>query len=288
MVEAYFRGLAHAHTVLSNHPGHRESNLTLREIAGYLRSMPDEPWEFVALAEHTSNPGKPRAMRGDEPQLVQLLQVPESAGDLKLIRGLEVSILPDGSLDAPDEYLERFELVIASRHQLARRVEKSPRAIAEHFEAAARHPAVDILGHPNRYIEDVKSVNWADIFAGAAASGTAIEVNLNIFPGWPRFGGARWISGEHARWREWLRLLAVSEAKVFIGSDVHQRSQLFRLIHEWERATNGHPKAHHDRLTRLTAMLAEVGIPPERVVSRSAASLNAWLATPKPQRVQLP
>ena len=42
--------------------------------------------------------------------------MPSSAGRFRVLKGIEVDILADGSLDFPDEVLRTFDLVVASVH----------------------------------------------------------------------------------------------------------------------------------------------------------------------------
>ncbi len=284
LIAQYVGGLSHVHTWRSNFPGHHESGIALEELAGMVREVEGRPWEFIALTEHTTNPARPERTDDDTTHLVALKLRNERVQGLKLLHGLEVSILRDGRLDVSDEYLEAFDLVLASRHSLPRRIEKNPARIAEHFSAACGSSKVDVLGHPNRFILEVGRVDWKGIFEEAARTNTAVEVNLNIFPRWPRFGGARMMTRSMRHWRPWLEALAASGAPVFIGTDIHQYHQFNLLEREWIRARSGAPSSPKDRLPRLVATLSELGIGPERVISRSYDALTTWLKPPKSKR----
>jgi DNA polymerase (family 10) len=99
------------------------------------------------------------------------------AEGFRLLHGCELEIRADGSLDFEDELLERFDLVVASLH-VARR---QPRGqLTARVLAAIRSPHVDVLAHPaGRMIqarEDL-DLDWEAIYAEAARTGTALEVN---------------------------------------------------------------------------------------------------------------
>ena len=53
--------------------------------------------------------------------------------------------MPDGSLDLPDELLERLDIVLASLHDDAG---QTPEALLSRYAAAAGHPLVNVLTHP--------------------------------------------------------------------------------------------------------------------------------------------
>ena len=63
---------------------------------------------------------------------------------IELLAGSEVNILPDGSLDYPDELLDELDWVIASVHSSFR---MSSDAMTERIVRAIEHPLVDAIGH---------------------------------------------------------------------------------------------------------------------------------------------
>jgi DNA polymerase (family 10) len=100
-------------------------------------------------------------------------------GSMRVLKGIEVDILADGSLDYPDEVLATFELVIASVHSRFNldRAEQTERMIR-----AVSNPYVDILGHPTGRLLLTRDPYPVDIFAvidAAAARGVAVEVNAH-------------------------------------------------------------------------------------------------------------
>src|SRR5439155_14847697 len=64
--------------------------------------------------------------------------------DIKILKGTEVDILADGTLDFPDEVLSRLDFVIASVHSGFKMEEKEMTA---RICRALSNPHVDILGH---------------------------------------------------------------------------------------------------------------------------------------------
>ncbi len=99
--------------------------------------------------------------------------------DLVLLAGAEVDILPDGSLDYPDEVLAELDVVVASPHVSL----SQDRATAtRRLLAAIRNPHVHILGHPTGRIVGRRRGLQPDIDALCAAAsehGTALELNAN-------------------------------------------------------------------------------------------------------------
>ncbi len=94
----------------------------------------------------------------------------------RLIKGIEANIRADGSVDMTSGELAKLELVVAAPHSVLRSpADQTPRMIA-----AVETPGVHILGHPRGRIYGSRpgvSANWDDVFAAAAKSGVAVELD---------------------------------------------------------------------------------------------------------------
>ena len=95
----------------------------------------------------------------------------------RLLHGCELEIRADGRLDYPDELLASFDLVVASLHVGRRqtRAELTARVLT-----AIRNPHVDVIAHPaGRMIgtRDDLDLDWEAVYAEAARTGTALEMN---------------------------------------------------------------------------------------------------------------
>src|SRR5260370_30156496 len=64
---------------------------------------------------------------------------------VKLLRGIEVDILEDGTLDLPQDILEELDWVVASVHS---KLDQEPAAMTARLLRAIRNPMVDVIGHP--------------------------------------------------------------------------------------------------------------------------------------------
>ena len=95
----------------------------------------------------------------------------------RLLHGCELEIRADGHLDYPDELLARFDLVVASLH-VSRRQPRDE--LTQRTLNAIRNPHVDVIAHPSgRMIQtrDDLDLDWDAVFAEAARTGTALEMN---------------------------------------------------------------------------------------------------------------
>jgi DNA polymerase (family 10) len=95
----------------------------------------------------------------------------------RLLHGCELEVRADGALDYEDALLERFDLVVASVH-VARR--QSRAELTRRTLNAIRSPHVDVIAHPaGRMIQtrDDLDLEWDAVYAAAASTGTALEIN---------------------------------------------------------------------------------------------------------------
>jgi DNA polymerase (family 10) len=98
-------------------------------------------------------------------------------GCFTILKGVEVDIMPDGTLDLPVELLDKMDLVVASMHvQL-----DQPQEIATaRLIRAIENPYVNIIGHPGGRIYpmlDVIDLDWERVYRAAAFNQVALEIN---------------------------------------------------------------------------------------------------------------
>jgi histidinol phosphatase-like PHP family hydrolase len=99
--------------------------------------------------------------------------------DFTILQGIEVDILPDGTLDLPDEALASLDLVIASPH-LQLRMEAAQ--MTERMLRAVEHPHVDVIGHPTGRRPGSRagaSYDFDKVFAAAARNGVLLEMDCD-------------------------------------------------------------------------------------------------------------
>jgi DNA polymerase (family 10) len=95
----------------------------------------------------------------------------------RLLHGCELEVRSDGLLDYDDALLSRFDVVVASVH-VSRRQPRDE--LTRRTLNAIRSPHVDIIAHPSgRMIQtrDDLDLDWDAVYAAAAETGTALEMN---------------------------------------------------------------------------------------------------------------
>ncbi|OGA02201.1 MAG: DNA polymerase III [Betaproteobacteria bacterium RIFCSPLOWO2_02_FULL_62_17] len=134
---------------------------------------------YLAITDHSR---RLAAAHGLDPQRLRR-QLDEIAGTalpgITLLKGIEVDILEDGTLDLPDSVLRELDIVIAAVHSSfnlsrARQTSRILRALA--------NPLVTMLAHPSgRLIESREpyDVDMPQIVRKAAARGRFLELNAH-------------------------------------------------------------------------------------------------------------
>jgi len=171
-MRALVRSDLHCHTTWS------DGGASIRAMAENARALGHT---HLAITDHSPRLTIAHGLspeRLDE-QLDEIDRLNIELAPFRILRGMEVDILLDGSLDLPEESLARLDVVVASVHsKLAMPADEMTRRMV----LAVASPHVDILGHctgrqimgtpraPSRFDADL-------VFAACAQFATAVEIN---------------------------------------------------------------------------------------------------------------
>jgi DNA polymerase (family X) len=101
----------------------------------------------------------------------------EGQGDMVLLHGTELNIQPDGTVDWDEEFLQGFDVCVASVHSLFTMAKDE---MTRRIIKAMEHPCVNIIGHPTgRQIGRRPAIEFDmdEVCKAAARTGTALEIN---------------------------------------------------------------------------------------------------------------
>jgi DNA polymerase (family X) len=164
------RGDLHVHTTWS------DGKASVLEMATAAREL---GYEYLAICDHTPNVRVVPGLDADDlrRQADEIAAVNEELAPFRVLRGSEVDIRGDGSLDLPDDILAELDWVQLSLHagQRQERLELT-RKVTE----AMRHPAVRALSHPKGRMINHRPPNALDLertFEVALETGVALETN---------------------------------------------------------------------------------------------------------------
>lgn len=146
-----------------------------------IRAAVERGYRFVGISEHSQIAAYAHGLdavrlREQSEEIDRLQKKYES---IRILKGIEVDILPDGELDLDEASLSRLDFVIASIHSAFRLDEK---AQTERICRAISNPLVDILGHATGRILQGRSgyaVNLDEVFKAAARHKKCIEINAS-------------------------------------------------------------------------------------------------------------
>jgi DNA polymerase (family X) len=139
----------------------------------------DRGYDYIAICDHTPAVGAVQGLRADDVrrQAEEIAEANERLAPLRILRGIECDILPDGRLDLPDDVLAELDWVQASVHGGQR---MPARQMTDRVLEALRNPYVRCLSHPTgRYINR-RPENALDLdraFEVALEHDVAIEIN---------------------------------------------------------------------------------------------------------------
>ena len=135
-------------------------------------------YSYIAITDHSKSMKIAHGLDEDRllEQLKVIKEINKSLKGFKVLAGIEVDIMPDGSLDLSDEVLKELDWVVASVHS------RFNEDATERILAAIYNPYVTCIAHPSGrmiFQRDSYPVNWDEIFKAASETGTALEINAH-------------------------------------------------------------------------------------------------------------
>ncbi|MEE9542833.1 MAG: DNA polymerase/3'-5' exonuclease PolX, partial [Thermodesulfobacteriota bacterium] len=171
---ADIKGDLHMHTVESDGSG------TIKEMA---EEAIKRGYEYIAITEHSKATGVANGL--DDKRLLKHIdridKFNESLKDKKIpfhvLKGAEVDIRADGSLDYPEEILRKLDIRIGAIHS---GFTQSREKMTARVITALSSGLVDILAHPTGRIINIRApyeIDMEAVIKAAKESGTAMELN---------------------------------------------------------------------------------------------------------------
>ncbi|MFJ9012682.1 DNA polymerase/3'-5' exonuclease PolX [Streptomyces canus] len=167
--EQDIRGDLHTHTDLTD---------GLTPLEEMVAAAAERGYAYYAVTDHAPNLYMQRMT--DEKILAQREQVRSLDGRhhrMRLLHGTELNIGPDGEVDWPDDFLQGFDICVASVHS---HFNLGRKAMTRRIVRACANPHINIIGHPTTRLLGKRPGIDADldeVFAACARTGTALEIN---------------------------------------------------------------------------------------------------------------
>jgi len=234
LVEDEVRGDLHTHTEWSD-----GGNTVAEMVDGAAEFGHD----YVAITDHATGPGMVGGVGvPDEALREQLAEVRDVAADsdIDVFSGVEANIATDGSLSVADDLLADLDVVVASPHA------GLDGDGTDRLVAAAKHPAVNVIGHPTgRYLNrrEGLSIDVEELATVAADHDTALEVNAS--PARLDLGGSA------------VQRAIEAGAAIAIDTDAHSPSSFGQITYGVHTARRGWAEAADVLNTRSPDALRE-------------------------------
>lgn len=171
ITEADIRGNLHSHTTWSDGTA---------SIEGMAEAARARGFRYLAITDHSKALGITNGL--DEERLrAQMAEIDRLnatvTGDFRILKGNEVDILPDGTLDLDPALLADLDFVVASVHS---RFKQDEATMTARMIRAMESGVVDLIAHPTGRLlgaRDPYAVDLERLFDAAAATQTALEIN---------------------------------------------------------------------------------------------------------------
>lgn len=218
------QGVLHVHTTFSDGRNSLEDMVASCQQLGY---------SYIGITDHSQTAAYAGGLRPHtvHEQHQHIDQLNQQVAPFKIFKGIESDILPDGSLDYPDEILAQFDFIIASIHSgfNMSQVEATERLIK-----AISNPFTTILGHSTgRLLLKRKGypIDHQAVIDACAAYGVVIEMNANPLR-------------LDMDWR-WVPYAIEKGVKLSINPDAHSQREFANMVYGVEVGRKGGlTKAH--------------------------------------------
>lgn len=172
--EKDIRGIFHVHSHYSDGASSLSEMVEAAERLGY---------EYIGISDHSQTAFYANGLKKDrvKKQHEEINRLQKKFPEIRIFKGIESDILPNGALDYDDHTLSSFDFVIASVHSNFNMSEKD---MTQRIVRAMRHPSVTFLGHPTGRIllaREGYPINIPEVIDAARRHGVIIELNASPY-----------------------------------------------------------------------------------------------------------
>jgi len=168
------RGVVHNHTTWSD---------GVDTLSDFIQACKKKKYEYTVISDHSKNAFYAGGLKEDKVlrQMEEIDKLNKKVSPFKIFKSIECDILVSGELDYGNDFLQEFDLVIISVHQLLKMDEERA---TKRLIKAIENPYTTILGHMTGrqlLIRPGYPVNFEKVIDACAANGVVIEINANPY-----------------------------------------------------------------------------------------------------------
>jgi DNA polymerase (family 10) len=161
---------------LQMHTKWSDGSNTIEEMASAAQKM---GYKYIAITDHSKSQHIAHGL--DEKRLAKYLKALDAAQkkfpNIRILKGSEVDVLPNGKLDYSDRILKQLDIVVAGVHSRF----KSPKAeMTKRIVKAFSNKYIHVLAHPTGRVINVREPYEFDlekVFQAAIDNNVALEIN---------------------------------------------------------------------------------------------------------------
>lgn len=164
--------------ILHNHSTYSDGKHSLKQMAEYCREL---GYEYLGISDHSRTAFYAGGLEIEriQKQHQEIDQLNKEMAPFKIFKGIESDILPDGSLDYPDDVLASFDFIVSSVHSI---LKMDIRKATSRLLTAIENPYTTILGHPTGRLLLRRAgypIDHKTIIDACAKNNVVIEINAN-------------------------------------------------------------------------------------------------------------
>jgi DNA polymerase (family 10) len=198
-----------------------------------VRACKERGYQYCAITDHSKAVRVAGGLTAEDfkKQREEIDAARQKVRGITVLTGCEVDILPDGSLDLPDDLLEQLDVVVAAVHY---KMDMNQSEMTKRVLKALTNPAVKILAHPTGRLinqRDPFAIDLEQIFHAAKEHNVAVELNAQP---------------DRLDLND-LHLLRAREigVKIAINTDAHSAEQLHFIRYGIDQARRGWLEKSH-------------------------------------------
>lgn len=175
ITEQDYKGVIHCHSTWS------DGVSPIRDLAEAARDVLG--LQYIAICDHSEVASYARGVKKQDLAAQQAeideLNAELASDNFRILKSCECDILQDGTLDYPDEYLAKMDLVVASVHS---RHAQDEEQMTHRLLRALENPYTTIMGHLTGRLllsREPYKFDMDRVLRRAAQTGTVIEINAD-------------------------------------------------------------------------------------------------------------
>jgi len=160
------------------HSNYSDGTMTIKEM---IEAAKERGYQAIAFTDHSQslNIANGLSVKRVKKQWQEIEEIRKEFPDFLILKGIEVDIKKDGSLDYNDEILAGFDIVIASVHA---NFNLAKDEMTERIIKAIENPYVNIIGHPTGRMLGQRQpfeFDYEQVLKKAKANDVILEINAS-------------------------------------------------------------------------------------------------------------